>query len=198
MPRAWRWNAASSSESRRALFQRQQPAAALAVAGGLQAPRLGSRPLGGVDRFGIAGGVLVHARRAMADPLPPHVHRHAHVQLELAHLERRRVSVPHQVADEAAVLVPALGAPAVGRSRRLHDGRVVAHVVDDAHEPVVQHANGLPQHGIELCDRRAGDPLGTCDSSGIPSCPLPGILSRLTPPRPPRRPAPRRGTIGAA
>ena len=85
----------------------------------------------------------------MADPLPPAVHRHADQELDLGHLERRGVPVPHQVADQRAVVGDLARAFAVADARRLHHGLVVAHHVDQADEPVVEHGELLP---AELVD----------------------------------------------
>jgi hypothetical protein len=59
------------------------------------------------------------------------------------------VPVAHQVADEAAILVRRPGAPPVGDAGRLNDRRIVPHVVDDPDEAVVEHRDGLEQHGFE-------------------------------------------------
>jgi hypothetical protein len=76
------------------------------------------------------------------------------VELDLAHLEGRGVVVAHEVADQAAVLVDALGARAIGDASRLHDGLVRPHVVHDADQAVVQHAEGFAQDGVEGRDVR--------------------------------------------
>ena len=61
--------------------------------------------------------------------------------------------MPHQILDEAAVLVHALGALAVGDACRLHHRRIVAHVIDDADEAVVEHGNRRVEN---LLERRHG------------------------------------------
>ena len=94
----------------------------------------------------VAGRVLVDVGGAVPDPLPGDEDRQLHVQLELAHLERARVPVAHQVVDQAAVVADLLGAAAVGHPRRLHDRGVVAHVVDDADEAVVEDRERLVEH----------------------------------------------------
>jgi hypothetical protein len=50
-----------------------------------------------------------------------------------------------------------LRAAAVGDARRLHHRGVVAHVVDDAHEAVVEHREGLVE---DLLDRLDGGAAG--------------------------------------
>jgi hypothetical protein len=68
------------------------------------------------------------------------------------------VPVPHQVADQAAIFANVLRAGSVRDARRLYDGRVRPHKVDDANETVVQDAERLPEYRIELHDH------GTCNS----------------------------------
>src|SRR5882724_10740801 len=108
----------------------------------------------------VARGILVHVGGAMADPLARHEDRQLHVELDLAHLEGRGVAVAQQVVDEAAVLAHLLGALAVGDARRLHDRGVIAHVVDDAHEAVVEHREGLVENLFERRDSGATRRLG--------------------------------------
>ena len=97
----------------------------------------------------VARRVLVDVGGAVADPLARHEDRQLHVVLDLAHLERRRVAVPHEIVDQAAVLADLLGAAAVGDARGLHDGGVVAHVVDDADEAVVEHRQRLEKNLLQ-------------------------------------------------
>src|SRR5260221_3934181 len=66
-----------------------------------------------------------------------------------SHLERGRVLMAQQVAQEPAVLPRATGTPAVRHTGRLHDRLIVAHVVDEAHEAVIEHGNRLPDLGVE-------------------------------------------------
>ena len=101
----------------------------------------------------VARRILVDVRRPVPDPLPGDEDRQLHVQLDLAHLEGRGVPVAHQVVDQAAVVADLLGAAAVGDPRRLHDGGVVAHIVDDADEAVVEHRDRLVE---QLLERRHG------------------------------------------
>ena len=128
--------------------------------GGLQAPRIGSGPVGRVDGLGVPRRVLVHVRRAVPDPLPPDVHGHPDVELDLAHLERGRVRVAEEVTDESPVFVHALRALAVRDPRGLDDGGVVAHVVHEADEPIVEHLERLAQDGVGGRDGRPRDWLG--------------------------------------
>ena len=96
----------------------------------------------------------------MADPLARDEDRQLHVQLELAHLERRRVAVTHQVADEPAVAVHRARAFAVRHARRLDDGAVVAHVVDESDEPVIEAVDGFEHPLFEGGNGRAAGRLG--------------------------------------
>ena len=47
--------------------------------------------------------------------------------------------MPHEIADQAPVLVDLPGSGAIGNAGGLHDGMIAAHVVHDADEPVVEH-----------------------------------------------------------
>src|SRR4030095_4365092 len=88
--------------------------------------------------------------RPVRDELPRDEDRQLHVELQLHHLERRRVLVPHEVADEAAVLADALRAEPVADARRLHDGRVAAHVVDEIDEAAVETRDLAPDPLVGL------------------------------------------------
>src|SRR5262245_48753298 len=94
---------------------------------------------------GVARRVLVDVGGAMANPLPRHEDRQLHMVLDLAHLERRGVAVPHEIVDQPAVLADLLGAAAVAHARGLHDGGIVAHVVDHSDEAVIEHRQDLEQ-----------------------------------------------------
>jgi hypothetical protein len=59
--------------------------------------------------------------------------------LDLAHLERGRVAVAHQIIDQPLILAELARAPAIGDAGGLHDCRIVAHVVDDPDEAVIEH-----------------------------------------------------------
>ena len=86
----------------------------------------------------------------MANPLPPAVHRDAHVQFDFAHLERRGVAVPHQVANQVPPLVGAVVVRVKGvtDAGSLHDGRVGSHVVSDANKPVVKDRKFVSQDSV--------------------------------------------------
>ena len=118
---------------------------------------LGGRDVEFVVEDRIAGGVFVDVGGAVADPLPRDKDRQFDVVLDLAHLERRRVPVPHQIVDEAPVLADPPGAAPVGDARRLHDRAVVAHVVDDPDKAVVEHRQGLVE---DFLQRRHGGAAG--------------------------------------
>ena len=103
----------------------------------------------------IAGRVLVDVGGPVTDPLPGDEDRQFDVELDLAHLERCGVPVPHQVADQSFVVADRFRALAVGDPGRLHHGRVVPHVVDHADEAVVEHGQRLEQEGLHRRDGRA-------------------------------------------
>ena len=99
----------------------------------------------------IARRVLVDVGGTVADPLARDEDRQFHVQLQLAHLERRGVPHAHQVVDQPAIVADLLGAAPVRHARRLHDRGVIAHVVDHPHEPAIEHRERLIQ---DLLERR--------------------------------------------
>ena len=129
--------------------------AALAVGPGLDAEMLGRRDVELVIEDRIARRIFVDVGGAVADPLAGDEDRQLDVVLDLAHLERRRVAVAHEVVDQPPVLAHPLGALAVGDPRRLHDRPVIAHVIDDADEAVVQHRQRLIKDFLEFGHGRA-------------------------------------------
>ena len=133
----------------------QHRAAPLPVGRGLrrQLRRLGDVELPVQDR--IAGGIFVHVGGAMADPLPRDEDRQLHMVFDLAHLKRGGVPVPHQIADQPGIFGSPPSAAAIGHAGGLHDGVVVAHIVDDADEAVIQHRHRLVQHGFQCRHGRA-------------------------------------------
>jgi hypothetical protein len=149
-------SAAGSASSRPCLFGRAEEVG-LALAArvfdvALDAARIEKIPVRHVElavQDRVPRGILVHVGRAMPDPLPRHEDRQLHMELDLAHLERRGMAMAQQVVDKALVLAHLLGALAVGDARRLHDRGVVAHVVDDAHEAVVEHRDGLVENLLQ-------------------------------------------------
>ena len=116
---------------------------------------LGGRDIKFLVEDRVARRVFVHIRRAVPDPLPRDKDRQLYVVLDLAHLERRRMAVPHQVIDEPLILADLAGAAAVGDAGRLHDRGVVAHVIDDADKPVIEHRQRLVEDRLERRHRGA-------------------------------------------
>jgi hypothetical protein len=96
----------------------------------------------------------------VADPLTPAVHRHAHQQFDLRHLERRGVGVPQQVTDELPVVAHPSGALAVADARGLHHGGVVPHAVDEGHEAVIEDGELPPPEAFEAGGAVTGRGLG--------------------------------------
>jgi hypothetical protein len=132
---------------------RQHLVAALPVHRALGREMLGLRNVELVVEDRVACGIFVHVGRAMTDPLSRHENRQLHMVLDLAHLERRRVTMPHEIVDETAILADLLGAAAVAHPCGLHHGGIVAHVVDDADEAVIEHGQRL----VENLLQRRGD-----------------------------------------
>ena len=61
----------------------------------------------------------------------------------------------HQVADQAGIILHSLGPPTVGDAGRLHDRVVVTHIVDDAHESVVQNLMRIVEVRLHARNRGA-------------------------------------------
>ena len=100
--------------------------------------------------------IFIHIRRAMPNPLPRNKNWQFNVILDLAHLKRRRMPVPHQIADQPAILIRRLGAPAVTHPGGLHHRRIIAHVIHHADETMVEHWHRLGQHGLQRRHHRPG------------------------------------------
>ena len=58
-------------------------------------------------------------------------------------------AMAQEIADQRPVLPHMLRARAVGDPRRLHDGPIVAHIVDDPDEAVIEHVEALVEHLLE-------------------------------------------------
>ena len=69
--------------------------------------------------------------------------------LDLAHFERRGMPVAQEVIDETRVGTKRSRAFAIGDARRLDDGGITAHVVDDPHEPVIENRESLVEDFLE-------------------------------------------------
>ena len=137
------------------LFAVQDVAASLAIGDRLRGEVFGGGDIELLVQDGVSRRIFVHAGGAVADPLAGHENRQFDVELDLAHLEWRGVAVAHQVADQAGILLHPLGAAPVRNPRGLHDGGVVAHVVDDTNEAMIQHRDGLKQHRLQRRHGRA-------------------------------------------
>ena len=90
----------------------------------------------------------------MADPLPPAVHRHADEKFQLDHLEGGRVPVPHQVANQRAIVGNRPSALAVAHPRGLDHRPIFAHDVHQADETIVQDGKLLPPQLLDVARRR--------------------------------------------
>ena len=123
--------------------------AALAVRLRLLADIVAARPVEAVGHDRVARAVLVDVGRAVPDPLTRHEDRQLHVILDFAHLKRRAVPVAHQITDQAAILIRRARAAAIGNARSLHNGGVIAHVIDHPDKAVIQHGKRLEQHGFQ-------------------------------------------------
>ena len=129
-------------------------APALVVGGGLGGEVFGAGDVEFTVEDRVAGGVFVHVGGAVTDPLAGDEDGEFDVELDLAHLEGRRVPVAHEVADQALVIGDGLGALAIADAGGLGDGGVVAHVVDDADEAVIE--NGVDGVEVLLHPRACG------------------------------------------
>lgn len=72
------------------------------------------------------------------------------MQLQFTHFKRRRVHVPHQVADESAVIADASGSRSIRNTCGLHHGPVTAYVIDHPDKPVIQDFERMPENGVHL------------------------------------------------
>ena len=104
---------------------------------------------------GIARGIFIHIGGAMPDPLPRDKDWQLHMVFDFAHLKRCAVAVAHEVADQAAILIRRAGAAPVRYARRLHNGRVIAHVVNHPDKAVIQYGERFEQHGFQRRHARA-------------------------------------------
>src|SRR5262249_35129651 len=91
----------------------------------------------------------------MSDPLPCHEDRQLHVILDLAHLERRRVAMPHEIIDEPLILADLAGTAAIGDASRLYDRRIVAHIIDDTNKAVIKYLSLFVKDVFERWHRGA-------------------------------------------
>ena len=123
----------------RRLFTLQRLAPPLIVHHGLRRHVFGRGNIEFAVQDRIPRRILIHIRRAVPDPLARDKDRQFHMQLDLAHLERGRMPVPHQVPDQPGIVLHAFGAFAIAHPRRLADRRIVAHVIDHPDKPVIQH-----------------------------------------------------------
>ena len=76
------------------------------------------------------------------------------------------MAMPHEIADEPGILMDLARPLAVGDARRLNDGAIIAHIVDDPHEAVVEHRDRLVKDLLERCHRRPPRRLA-CAAQGI-------------------------------
>ena len=115
---------------------------------GAQLAALGQVELVEHDR--IAGAHGVQLGRAVPDHLGEDEERQLHVEDQRDLLEGARVRVAHEVVDQPLVLADGLGAGAVADAGGLDDAGVAAHVVDQAHEALVQHRKLLVEDRLGL------------------------------------------------
>ena len=57
--------------------------------------------------------------------------------------------VAHQITDQAAILIRRARATAIGNAGCLHNGGVIAHVIDHPDKAVIQHGERFEQHGFQ-------------------------------------------------
>ena len=117
----------------------QQLAPALIVDRRLRRQMFGRRDIKLPLEDRVTRRIFVHIGGAVADPLAGNEHRQLDVKLDLAHLERRRVPVPHQIPDQPFVILHGFGAAPIADAGGLGDGSIVAHIVDDPDQPVVKN-----------------------------------------------------------
>ena len=125
------------------LLALQNLAPALAVGARLGAQLVGRRDIIFLVQDGIARRIFIDVGGAVTDPLARHEDGQLDVVLDLAHFEGRRVAVAHEVVDQPGVVAGLARALAVRNAGRLDHRRVVAHVIDDADEAVVEDGDRL-------------------------------------------------------
>ena len=115
----------------------------------------------------------------MTNPVAGDENRQLDMQFDFAHFKRRSVAVPHQIIDKPFDLRSLLCSAAVRHARRLNDCRVVAHIVDDADESVIQNRERFVKNilqrgnGRALCLIRRGSSISRCWSA------VSSIMSKL-------------------
>ncbi|OQA25953.1 MAG: hypothetical protein BWY59_01561 [Verrucomicrobia bacterium ADurb.Bin345] len=120
----------------------------------------------------VSPGYLVDARGAMPDPLARDEDRQLAVKLEHDVFERRRVLVPQEVVNQDRVVPKRFRALAVGNASRLDDAAVVAHVVHEPDEAVVEDLDFLVEQFFRF--------RAECVSHDDKSFPEPGVPESLT------------------
>jgi hypothetical protein len=58
---------------------------------------------------------------------------------DFAHFERRRMTMAHEIVDQSGVIVLPLGAAPIRYPRSLDNRSVVAHIIDDPDETVIEY-----------------------------------------------------------
>ena len=74
------------------------------------------------------------------------------MKLDLWHLKRRCVAVPHQIADQTTILTHLFCALSIGHTGGLNDRFIGAHIIDDTHETVIEYRQRHAQNLIERLD----------------------------------------------
>src|SRR5688572_10134081 len=96
----------------------------------------------------------------MSNPLEPDVHWNTKMKLDLAHLERCCMPMPHQVTDQSSIFVDAFGPKTIRNPCCLYNGFIVAKVVDYAHKARIEHTKGVSQERIQTGDTGPREFLG--------------------------------------
>ena len=118
----------------------------------------------------ITAGIFIHIGGAVPDPLAGDKHRQFDMQFHLAHLERGRMPVAHQIADQPFVIGHRFGATAIRYPCRLTNRRIIAHVINHPDKSVVQHRDRgvqVPLHPVRHCAQGQAGAGALCGDVGL-------------------------------
>ena len=90
----------------------------------------------------------------MTHPLTRHKNRHFDVQLDATHLKRRAVTMLEQIMNETSIITQRFCSRAIRDTRRLHNGSIIAHVINNPQKTMIENLKRLTQNRIQQRRRR--------------------------------------------